>query len=189
MGMNNFAYQKSEDYPDCEPGTWEVGITDIRRGATKSGIPTIDFYIAIKTKESGWNGVPFKKPVMDGEYFDRSWSQMCDCFGIPPEKAGEAIHNFPLFANRTGKMKFAFEKNERKTTGYNPDGTPITGWVKVQTEYMQLTPLKQTSKFAVGAAAKTFVNTPEQARKAVAEASAQFQNTAQEGGFPEDIPF
>lgn len=187
MGMSNFSYQKTEDYPDCVPGVWNCQIVNMKTGTTKTGAATIDFYIAPKDKEAGWNGVPFRKSVIDGDYFDRSWSLMCDCFGVPPEQAALAIRDFRPFVNKTGKIKFSFEKNEKQNVGYKPDGTAITEWVKVPTDYMQIQPLKSTTKLAVGPLPKT--TAPLQQPQAKAQGFETSAPAPSDGGFPEDIPF
>lgn len=178
MGMNNFSYQQSQDYPSCEDGAWHCQVTNIQRGKTKSGADSIDFSLKILEKDAEWNGVPFRKSVIDGDYFDKAWSQMCDCFSLTPEQSAQAIHNFSLFKGKTGFFKFAHEKNERQT-----DAAGNTQWVKVFTEYTQITPLKPTSRIPVGKIEPT---------AQVQESNLGTLPPAPEPtpeSFPEDIPF
>lgn len=196
MGMSNFKYEKTQEFGDVKPGVYECRISDIRRGATGTGTPTIDFFIGTDDKSAEWNGVPIRKSIIDGDYFDRAWSQVCDCFGLTPEQAAEAIHNFPLFANRKGKVKFAYERSERQTTGYTPDGKPVTEWVKVPTEYLQITFLKPSTRLETGPA-RPQAETAAQVSERMQKMAGVFEHPdptpkgapATAGGFPEDIPF
>lgn len=198
MGMSNFSYQNQQDYPDCTPNAvWECGIVDIKKNSY-NGTNCIDFYIGIDTKGSGWNGTPFRKRVYDNDYFDKNWSKMCDCFGVPPEKAGEAIHNFRLFANKKGKIYFSYDKRGQDGNG---------NWGYLPTEYMQLELLKQNSREAVGPREprklltdtrtqaqsqgfQTQAPQPQSPRQQLSQAGqAQLPPSDNNGGFPEDIPF
>ncbi len=101
--MERFQYVEAKSF-DVEDGTHDVVIMDAVEKFAKSGKEMV--CITLRVADS--NFVPYIHNIVDGEYFDRTMSIFCDCFGL-----GKT----PKLSDFKGKKgRATFEHKERKWT-------------------------------------------------------------------------
>ena len=107
--INSFSYQSAAPQFTCEEGIHDMCIKSVTEETSKNGASMLVFACNVRSASGKVFSGQYLIYVVEGAYFDKSYSRLLDCFGIPwtnpsPEN----------FINALGKARFDYFK-------YNPE--------------------------------------------------------------------
>lgn len=108
---NSFIYQPQEPVFMCDVGVHDLCIKSVTQETSKNGAAMLVFACNVRSSAGKIFPGQHKIYLVEGPYYDKTYSRFLDCFGIPYTKAGDPFK----FVNALGKAKFDFFKYNSET--------------------------------------------------------------------------
>lgn len=105
--FNNFVYEPETPHFQCDEGENRMRIEGVERGRSSGGAEMLTVYVHVEHS----NNELFKIFLVEGPYFNKSFSRFLDCFGITVYET----QNFSAWKGKEGLAKFDHYKYNAQT--------------------------------------------------------------------------